>query len=131
MRCGGDVTDDRTCAINRSESEPDLSTEQSAGSAADRYSVPAPRALQHCDNRAIAFRPAKVMVAARRTMIETPCVKICTLDARIGLCLGCSRTTDEIARWARMSASERAQVMIKLPDRLITCNPATTAPGMG
>ena len=24
-------------------------------------------------------------------MIESPCVKICTLDARSGLCLGCGR----------------------------------------
>ena len=28
--------------------------------------------------------------------METPCVKICTLDARSGLCLGCGRTIDEI-----------------------------------
>ncbi|MGA9005037.1 MAG: DUF1289 domain-containing protein, partial [Pseudolabrys sp.] len=35
-------------------------------------------------------------------MIETPCVKICTLDARMGLCLGCGRTVDEITRWATM-----------------------------
>ncbi|MFZ0068589.1 MAG: DUF1289 domain-containing protein [Pseudolabrys sp.] len=51
-------------------------------------------------------------------MIETPCVKICTLDARNGLCLGCGRTIDEIARWATMSASERSQVMAELPARL-------------
>jgi uncharacterized protein len=51
-------------------------------------------------------------------MIETPCVKICTLDARNGLCLGCGRTIDEIARWATMSASERSRVMGELPDRL-------------
>jgi uncharacterized protein len=64
-------------------------------------------------------------------MIETPCVKVCTVDARIGLCLGCGRTIDEIARWTGMSASERAQVMRELPDRLVTCNPAKTVPGMG
>jgi hypothetical protein len=51
-------------------------------------------------------------------MIETPCVKICTLDARNGLCLGCGRTIDEIARWATMSASERSRVMGELPARL-------------
>jgi len=51
-------------------------------------------------------------------MIETPCVKICTLDARKGLCLGCGRTVDEIARWTIMSASERNQVMGELPVRL-------------
>ncbi|MGA8395452.1 MAG: DUF1289 domain-containing protein, partial [Pseudolabrys sp.] len=37
-------------------------------------------------------------------MIETPCVKVCTLDARMGLCLGCGRTVDEIARWTAMNA---------------------------
>jgi hypothetical protein len=57
-------------------------------------------------------------------MIESPCVKVCTLDARIGLCLGCGRTLDEITRWASMSASERAKVMRELPARLMTCKPA-------
>lgn len=55
-------------------------------------------------------------------MVETPCVKICTLDARNGLCLGCGRTIDEIARWATMSASERSRVMSELPDRLAARN---------
>lgn len=55
-------------------------------------------------------------------MIETPCIKICTLDARNGLCLGCGRTIDEIARWATMSASERSRVMGELPARLATPN---------
>jgi uncharacterized protein len=53
-------------------------------------------------------------------MIETPCVKICTLDARSGLCLGCGRTIDEISRWASLSVSERSQVMDELPSRLAT-----------
>jgi hypothetical protein len=55
-------------------------------------------------------------------MIETPCVKICTLDARNGLCLGCGRTIDEIARWATMSASERSRVMGELSARLAARN---------
>jgi uncharacterized protein len=55
-------------------------------------------------------------------MIETPCVKICTLNARNGLCLGCGRTIDEIARWATMSTSERSRVMGELPARLATPN---------
>ena len=46
-------------------------------------------------------------------MIETPCVKICTLDARAGLCLGCGRTVDEITRWSSMNTSERARVMAR------------------
>ena len=50
-------------------------------------------------------------------MIESPCIKICTLDARSGLCLGCGRTIDEIARWAAMSEPERALIMAELPAR--------------
>jgi predicted Fe-S protein YdhL (DUF1289 family) len=64
-------------------------------------------------------------------MIETPCVKICTLDARMGLCLGCGRKIDEIARWTSMTASERAQVMLELPGRLATCTSAKTFSEMG
>ena len=51
-------------------------------------------------------------------MIESPCIKICTLDARSGLCLGCGRTIDEIAQWTTMSAEERQRVMAELPGRL-------------
>ena len=51
-------------------------------------------------------------------MIETPCVKICTVDARSRLCLGCGRTIDEIAAWTAMSAGERSRIMAELPARL-------------
>jgi hypothetical protein len=70
----------------------------------------------------IAFPPAVTMVASdsapSSTMIDTPCVKICTIDARSGLCLGCGRTIDEIAGWSAMSAAERARLMGELPSRL-------------
>lgn len=47
----------------------------------------------------------------------TPCVGTCRLDAA-GLCLGCRRTMDEIARWSRMSDSERLRLMRDvLPER--------------
>ncbi len=58
-------------------------------------------------------------------MIETPCVKICTLDARSGMCLGCGRSIDEIAGWGAMSAAERARVMAELPARLAAGKPIT------
>lgn len=51
-------------------------------------------------------------------MIETPCVKVCTLDARAGLCLGCGRTVGEIAGWSAMSADERHRIMAELRARL-------------
>ena len=51
-------------------------------------------------------------------MIESPCVKICTLDARSRMCLGCGRSIDEIARWTALSAAERSRVMSELPARI-------------
>jgi predicted Fe-S protein YdhL (DUF1289 family) len=59
-------------------------------------------------------------------MIESPCVKICTLDARSGLCLGCGRTIEEISRWGGMTASERTRAMNELPARLADRNAAST-----
>jgi len=50
-------------------------------------------------------------------MIESPCVKICTLDARSGLCFGCGRTIDEITRWTKMSDEERRRIVAELPAR--------------
>jgi uncharacterized protein len=51
-------------------------------------------------------------------MIESPCIKVCTLEARSGRCLGCGRTVEEIARWSAMSDAERTRVMGELPARL-------------
>ena len=50
--------------------------------------------------------------------IETPCIKICTLDVRLAQCLGCGRRLGEIERWTRMSEAERKTVMAELPARL-------------
>ncbi len=65
------------------------------------------------------------------TPIATPCVKICTLDARAGLCLGCGRTIDEITRWSRMNTSERAGVIAELPARLAARSAVKSVPAMG
>lgn len=39
------------------------------------------------------------------------------MDSDSGLCLGCFRTLDEIARWSRLSDAERESVMAELPSR--------------
>lgn len=50
--------------------------------------------------------------------ISSPCVKICVVDPLSGLCIGCGRTTGEIATWSEMNDIERAAVMRGLPDRM-------------
>ena len=49
--------------------------------------------------------------------MTSPCIKVCQMDPQRGLCLGCARTLDEIARWGGMSEAERERVMLELPRR--------------
>jgi uncharacterized protein len=51
--------------------------------------------------------------------MKTPCVNVCQMDPRRGICLGCKRTLDEIARWAGMSDVERERVLAELPRRAL------------
>jgi len=51
-------------------------------------------------------------------MVSTPCIKICTMHPRAGLCAGCGRSLEEIARWGGMAESERLRIMAQLPARL-------------
>jgi predicted Fe-S protein YdhL (DUF1289 family) len=39
------------------------------------------------------------------------------MDERSGLCQGCARTLDEIARWASMSDAERDRIFLVLEER--------------
>ncbi|HRP73631.1 MAG TPA: DUF1289 domain-containing protein [Luteimonas sp.] len=49
--------------------------------------------------------------------ILTPCIGVCMLDAE-GMCMGCHRSLDEIARWSQMGDDERARLMAQvLPER--------------
>jgi len=60
-------------------------------------------------------------------VIETPCEKICIVDAASGLCRGCGRSLAEIERWTRYDNHERARIMAELPDRLAAMNRPTAA----
>lgn len=59
--------------------------------------------------------------------IETPCIQVCTMDAASGLCVGCGRTLDEIARWGAMNEAERRAIMALLPARRKTAQVAREA----
>ena len=49
--------------------------------------------------------------------MKSPCVKVCQMDPRRGLCLGCKRTLDEIARWGGMTDAEREKILNELKSR--------------
>jgi hypothetical protein len=49
--------------------------------------------------------------------MKTPCIKVCQMDPVRGVCIGCCRTLDEIARWGAMTETEQTAVMAELPAR--------------
>lgn len=48
--------------------------------------------------------------------VSSPCVKVCQLDKQ-GVCIGCLRTRDEIARWIQMMEREKSLVIATLKHR--------------
>lgn len=60
--------------------------------------------------------PSSPIEIVPRVTISSPCVNVCRIDAS-GLCKGCARTLDEIARWTAESAAWRATIMAALPAR--------------
>jgi predicted Fe-S protein YdhL (DUF1289 family) len=53
-----------------------------------------------------------------RSAIQSPCIKVCAVDGRSGLCLGCGRTLKEIGGWMQLGDAGRQAVMDALPERL-------------
>ena len=53
----------------------------------------------------------------KRDEPDSPCVQICLIHPEAGLCIGCYRSTAEIAAWPRMSREERRRLMAELPNR--------------
>lgn len=51
-------------------------------------------------------------------MISSPCTKVCVIDGTSGLCSGCGRTLDEIAKWGSLSEDERLAIMATLRERM-------------
>ena len=44
----------------------------------------------------------------------SPCTQVCTMDASTGLCHGCLRTLDEIARWGSLDDAGKWSVWERL-----------------
>ena len=51
------------------------------------------------------------------TSVPSPCNSICTIDSKLGVCIGCYRTLDEIASWMRFSDARKREVVQSLPAR--------------
>ena len=53
----------------------------------------------------------------RRAEIESPCVQVCVVHPETRLCIGCSRSIDEIGAWSSMAPEVRQTIMAELPTR--------------
>ena len=51
------------------------------------------------------------------SMVASPCVDVCVMDEANGLCRGCYRTLDEVARWSVMRDAEKRVVIALLDTR--------------
>ncbi|MDR6832109.1 MULTISPECIES: DUF1289 domain-containing protein [unclassified Sphingopyxis] len=49
---------------------------------------------------------------------QSPCVAVCALDARAGLCAGCGRTIAEIGEWGEATAERQCAILALLPKRM-------------
>ena len=59
-------------------------------------------------------RPAAAMCEPQPV---SPCLGICLMDPRTGLCRGCLRTIDEIAGWFEANPAEKRAILARLPAR--------------
>ena len=62
-------------------------------------------------------REAKTETASRGPEPASPCVNVCVMDDAQGVCRGCRRTLDEIARWSSYSRAEKLAVLEKVAQR--------------
>ena len=59
---------------------------------------------------------AEEEVASRTARPPSPCINVCSLDAR-GLCTGCLRTGAEIGQWMAMSPAQQWRLITELAQR--------------
>ena len=50
-------------------------------------------------------------------MINSPCKKVCKINIKNGLCLGCDRNLDEIKDWYKFDDIKKKEILIKTNKR--------------
>jgi len=50
-------------------------------------------------------------------VIDSPCIRRCTLDEDTGWCLGCVRTLDEIATWSGLDDDGKRAILARIVAR--------------
>lgn len=61
--------------------------------------------------------------------IPSPCIKVCAMDPRLGVCAGCYRTLDEIGGWSGFGAAQKRAVLARIAERARRWGPPAPAAG--
>ena len=70
------------------------------------------------DSNSILWRSGRSINKSRMAgAIDSPCVKVCAIDATTGWCLGCGRAMREIAGWSSLTQAARDDIMASLEAR--------------
>ncbi|MFZ4480190.1 MAG: DUF1289 domain-containing protein [Rhodoferax sp.] len=49
--------------------------------------------------------------------LPSPCISVCRMNELTGLCEGCWRSIDEIARWGNADAEDRRTILLRIEQR--------------
>ncbi len=60
----------------------------------------------------------RMNIQTKTVSIPSPCTGICTMDGTLGWCLGCGRTSEEVAEWASAGDERRSAIWALLPERV-------------
>ena len=63
----------------------------------------------------LAEKAAQVQRQARN--LPSPCISVCTMESRTGLCRGCLRTLDEIGAWSTLDDEGKRAVWARIEQR--------------
>lgn len=56
-------------------------------------------------------------VCAQEGKPPSPCISVCTMELRTGLCRGCLRTLDEITAWSTLDDAGKRAVWARIEAR--------------
>ena len=60
----------------------------------------------------------RVSTAKGEESIASPCMAVCQMDEASGLCEGCLRTLEEIARWGQADSTYKLGVWERIGERV-------------
>lgn len=63
------------------------------------------------------LRANALCVAGGQGEVPSPCISVCCMQPDTGLCQGCLRTIDEIARWGSLASTAKRQVWLSIAQR--------------